>query len=87
MDCVTWSWKEGGDKKHQTLSIHVLYIYLHLPENPPNVGKYTIHGWYGSGKKTVCFTGVYFTPLSEFEGTLPKTNLTTENGPGHMVDI
>ena len=27
--------------------IHVWYIYLHLPLNQPNVGKYTIHGWYG----------------------------------------
>ena len=32
-------------------SIHVWYIYLHLPyftiKKQPNVGKYTIHGWYG----------------------------------------
>ena len=31
-----------------THSIHVWYIYLHLPyKNCPNVGEYTIHGWYG----------------------------------------
>ena len=29
-------------------SIHVWYIYLHLPlKKKLNVGKYTIHGWYG----------------------------------------
>ena len=32
----------------------MIYIYLHLPsfsiyhKNQPNVGKYTIHGWYGT---------------------------------------
>ena len=25
-------------------------IYLHLPKNAPNAGKYTIHGAYGNGK-------------------------------------
>ena len=31
-----------------THSIHVWYIYLHLPQKSTiHVGKYIIHGWYG----------------------------------------
>ena len=30
-----------------THTIHVWYIYLHLSKIQPNVGRYTIHGWYG----------------------------------------
>ena len=36
--------------RSQSHSIHVWYIYLHLPEkSTSHVGKYTtIHGWYGN---------------------------------------
>ena len=42
----------SGGIKQLSHSIHVWYTYLHLPiyifhKNQPNVGEYTIHGWYG----------------------------------------
>ena len=40
-------WNEEASISH---TIHVWYLYLHLPKIQPNVAKYTIstmHGWYG----------------------------------------
>lgn len=50
--CCSWneSWRLSWNlctKKH---SIHLWHIYLSFyiyQQNKPNVGKYTIHGWYG----------------------------------------
>ena len=57
---MTWQtskgeWLLGGWTIHLTLqnpirsSLWYIYIYLLLHTNPPNVGKYTIHGSYGNG--------------------------------------
>ena len=39
----------GNISLNHAHSIHVWYIYLlvHLKPNGPNVGEYTIRGWYG----------------------------------------
>ena len=39
--------------------IHVWCIYLHFHKNQPNVGKYTIHGSYGSGHDQVQVSWMY----------------------------
>ena len=35
------------EETYNTRTIHVWHIYLHLVDFMVNVGKYTIHGWYG----------------------------------------